>query len=968
MTKFLALLFFLFLFSPHFVFSQKQANNWLFGQNAWISFETGVPVPHTGGMFSNLEGSASISDSNGKLLFYTNGQLVWNSQHAVMPNGTGLLGSASSTQSAVIVPNPGNANQYYVFTIDDCLDSLVNGFRYSIVDLSLQNGLGEVTTKNQLLHSMTTEKITAVVHSDNTSIWVITHGYKNNEFYAYLVTPTGIQFQPVVSTCGTIHNGTLLATDVCHSLGSARGYMKTSPDGKRIALAVTRSDFVEIFDFDNVTGRISNPSKKITLTEPYGLEFSPDGSQLYVGGWKDLTHKASVFQVDLASMQITTLATSPNGEFGAVQLGPDQKLYVAVGVDNNSQESPFIASINYPNKKGTACNFVLDAVNLSLGTYSLYGLPTFIQTYFYKPSVSAKSFCLGDQTSFLLKDSVGIVTANWDFDDPASGAANKSKLLKPNHQFSKSGSYLVKSIFSYLTGRIDTVQTIVRIYQPKFALPHDSIFCANTTLHLDPGSDFANYKWSDGSSQQILVTNKPGRYRLNAIDLHGCPLKDSIKLIEAPILNFDLGNDTSFCDSLSLKAPSLQKNYVWNGAKGSNTYIAKKSGQCLVVLTDNWGCIYRDSIQLTKIASPQFKLGNDTLICSGQSITINAPENYDQYTWQDNSHSTVFKASETGIYRLTAGNKCGNYTSSLKLDVQQLPGKILQSDTAICDGSSLTLNCTSVFSAFQWSDGSTMPSLTLTKGGRYTIKAQNSCGWFTDSVLVKILERPHIPFPADTAVCEGSAFMLDGGEAMDRYQWNTGSTDRFLHVYTSGHYFVKVTNWSGCSSGAACNVIFNPTPVIERLDTSNYAQAFITASGGTVPYNYQLNLNSPQANPLFKDLSPGNYTVKVIDSNHCISEPELFTIGVLPIDIPNFFTPNNDGINDYWEVGGLQHFPDAMVWIFDRNGRLLCQFKSGEAGWNGAYGNMPLVSDDYWYKIDLKYMDIILNGHFTLKR
>jgi WD40 repeat protein len=315
------------LLTCHYSKAQKQANNWLFGMYGWISFNSGAPQALSGGQFSNLEGSASISDANGKLLFYTNGISVWNNRHFTMPNGSDLMGSPSSTQSAVIVPSPSDKNQYYVFTIDDCIDSLAYGFRYSIVDMTLSNGLGDVTTKNQLLHSMTTEKITAVMHQDNQSIWVVTHGYKNNEFYSYLLTKSGIQFKPVVSTVGSIHYGSLLSSDVCGSLGSARGYMKTSPDGKRIALAVTRSDFVEIFDFDNTTGRVSNPSK-IKIKEPYGLEFSPDGSLLYIGGWKDLPIQASLFQIDLTNNHITTLMAAPDFEFGAVQVGPDQKLYV----------------------------------------------------------------------------------------------------------------------------------------------------------------------------------------------------------------------------------------------------------------------------------------------------------------------------------------------------------------------------------------------------------------------------------------------------------------------------------------------------------------------------------------------------------------------------------------------------------------------------------------------------------------
>ena len=949
--------------------SQKQANNWLFGRNGWINFNSGTAVAQGGGMFSNLEGSASISDENGSLLFYTDGRYVWNKNHGIMANGTGLKGSASSTQSAVIVPYPGNSDLYYVFTIDDCLDSLANGFRYSIVDMSRSSGLGEVTTKNQLLRSMTTEKITGVMHVDNKSIWVITHGYKNNEFYSYLVTASGIQFQPVLSVSGSVHNGSLLgAKDVCGSLGSARGYMKTSPDGKKLAVAVTRSDFVEIFDFDNTTGRISNPTK-IMMTEPYGLEFSPDGSLLYIGGWKDLTHKANLFQVDLSDNSVYSLTSGSDVEFGAVQVGPDQKLYVAIGYDADLNESPYIARINDPNKKGASCNLDLKAIKLATNTYSLYGLPTFIQTYFYKPAVIAENFCYGNETRFILKDSLGIASAVWDFGDPASGASsNDSKLLKPSHRFSDGGNYLVRSVFTYINGHIDTVQMNVRINRSKFILPHDTVVCPSVSVLLDAGPDFTTYLWSNSTTSQSVKTSIPDTYVLTAVDVYGCNFKDSITLKNTPILKFDLGSDTSYCGSFVLKAPSAQAEYVWNGVKSGAEFKMTNSGKVRLVLKDKYGCSFQDSIQLTRIPDPFFKLGNDTLICKGQSITFTASDGYDSYLWSNGSRNKEYTTNNKGIYSLTVSNKCGSYTSKISLDVQLPPTSLLSGDTAICDGGKASLNCKQVFSTYEWSDGSTLPSLTVSREGMYKLRAKNSCGWFSDSSYVKVNPRPVIPFPLDTSVCDGSVVSLDAGAGMLSYQWNSGNTDRWQKVQNSGHFFVKVTNALGCINAGSCDIVFYPRPQIQSIDTSVYAQAYIVAQNGSEPYSYVLDNRQAQADPLFTRLVPGTYSVKVIDARQCVSDPGKIVIGPLPIQIPNFFTPNNDGINDLWRIAGLEHFPDASVQVFDRYGRLLYQFKSGEQGWNGTFGSHPVPSDDYWYKLDLRYMEIVLNGHFTLKR
>ncbi len=127
--------------------AQKETDHWFFGTSAGMDFNSGTPIQEVGAVFSMNEGSAALSTSSGSLRFYTDGMQIWNANHANMPNGTGLLGNVSSTQSAIIVPNPSNLNEYYVFCV--AADGDTAGFTYSIVDMTLDGGLGDVTaTKN----------------------------------------------------------------------------------------------------------------------------------------------------------------------------------------------------------------------------------------------------------------------------------------------------------------------------------------------------------------------------------------------------------------------------------------------------------------------------------------------------------------------------------------------------------------------------------------------------------------------------------------------------------------------------------------------------------------------------------------------------------------------------------------------------------------------------------------------------
>src|SRR5882762_2021002 len=155
-------LFSLFISLSQLVFSQHQSDKWYFGIYAGLDFTSGSPIPITDGALSTSEGCSSISDYNGNLLFYTDGRTVYDRNNQAMPNGAGLDGGESSTQAALIVPLPGISTQvYYIFTTDQIGGPL--GFRYSVVDMTLNGGFGDVTTINELIQNHVTEKVVAEV-------------------------------------------------------------------------------------------------------------------------------------------------------------------------------------------------------------------------------------------------------------------------------------------------------------------------------------------------------------------------------------------------------------------------------------------------------------------------------------------------------------------------------------------------------------------------------------------------------------------------------------------------------------------------------------------------------------------------------------------------------------------------------------------------------------------------------------
>ena len=282
-----------------------------------------------------------------------------------MVNGTGLGGGWSTTQSALIVMLPGSSALYYVFTIQD--QSMAGNFSYSIVDMSLQSGAGQVTVKNVLLTTNVTEKLTAVKNISGSNAWVLTHERGSNNLQSWLLTSSGIAASPVVSACG---DSVILNDDYI-------GQMKFSPDGTKIGATFFTGNFVNLFDFDAASGIVSN-ARHLSIPNAfygaYGLEFSPSSQFLYA---TPLT-ASGIYQWDVtlssqaainSSMQ--QIGSAPGGFSGAMQLGPDNKIYIA------EYNVSSLGRINQPDNPGTTCNYIAGNVSTGSATVTL-GLPGYI--------------------------------------------------------------------------------------------------------------------------------------------------------------------------------------------------------------------------------------------------------------------------------------------------------------------------------------------------------------------------------------------------------------------------------------------------------------------------------------------------------------------------------------------------------------------------------------------------------------
>jgi gliding motility-associated-like protein len=633
--------------------AQREFDNWYFGRNAGLRFEPTGVQPLTNGALISGEGCASISDAQGNLLFYTNGIDAWNRQHQIMAGGTNLgaytgvgeLLPNSATQGVTVVPRPGSSSEYYIFTVDAAENNFRHGFRYSVVDMSRQGGLGEVVRKDQPIavpvgDGRVTEKLLAVRHANQQDIWLLVHAWNSNVFLAYLLTPAGLA-APVLSSGGLVHQGGFNSRNDYNGLG----YLKVSPTGRRLALA-QYTGALELFDFNYGTGVVSGPRRlpDVARLSPtyYGLEFSPDGNLLYAGVQTEIYQYALAGGAPIRVGQIGPYT-------GALQLGPDRKIYVANVAPFGG--TPNLSVINSPNTPGAGCGFqaqLFAPPNNVL--FSYMGLPNVL----VRPPVPGgvlvnfalqrSEVCLGDETEFtasifpLIPDAV----VTWDFGEPGAGAGNTATGRSVRHRYAQPGTYTVTMTVREVSGATHSYAQPTGVLPPTVAriAPVSQPLCQGgfVTLSVSPALPAGTtYRWQDGSTRPVLTTRVSGRYWVEVTAPQRCPVRDSLTLTFRPRPQLALGPDRRICagEQLVLRpgAQPAGTTYRWQDGSTGPELVVGRAGTYSVVVTSPDGCTEQDAVQVRFGPDCPFTIPNIITPNGDGKNDAFAPQGLEPETW-----------------------------------------------------------------------------------------------------------------------------------------------------------------------------------------------------------------------------------------------------------------------------------------------------------------------------------------------
>jgi gliding motility-associated-like protein len=700
------------LFFSFSVFGQTPADWWYFGDSAGVHFTPTGPVAVTDGKLVTTEGCASISSNTGDLLFYTDGTSVYNAQHQIMPNGTGLLGNSSSTQSAIIVPYPGTLDKYFIITVPvPSFGGGGFGMSYSVVDMALEAGLGDVDTlqKNIPIASNVGENVCAVRHANGQSFWIVSHKLSSDTVVAFEFDASGFNPTPSVSLTGDVIDAWV-------------GSIKASPSGNYIGFAsqnnVTNGR-ITLMSFDNQTGLVDTALfwSSAEVVGPYGIEFSGDSKILYVSdGWAG--QNRSIVQYDIDNFDLATITASEyliadSIAFGQLQMGPDQKIYLtsATTFFGTGSVDSFLHRINDPEVLGIGCNFEQDAVFLNGRTANL-GLPPFISSYF-NTSLTAADFCFTDSTAFDT-DTAGVDSVFWNFGDPASLANNFSNEFVTTHVFTDTGAFTVQLI-AWSDTLVDTVFQTVQIYpRQQIDFGPDTSLCLGDTLPLFIRQPYSSFLWNDSSqidSALIISDTMVWATVIGVCDT----VSDTISVLFDQPLDFDFGADTSLCvgDSFLLDAafPS-GTGFNWNTTDTLDSILVRITGDYILVASNQCG-VYTDSINVVFNPVPGVNvLSEDTINCFNDPVFLSRPINDSlSFIWSDSSTDETFRVDTSALVWLAVSNECGFSVDTMNVVFNGEIKTELGEDITICPGDSIALNGADPTAIYLWNTGETSDTI-----------------------------------------------------------------------------------------------------------------------------------------------------------------------------------------------------------------------------------------------------------------
>ncbi len=930
--NFVFILLILFFFQTK-TFAQKEAHKWVFTSKTMGGFDSNQFrfVRNVSGI--NGINNLSICDTAGKLQFYISQDKIFQSNDVQMPNGNNIISTFIESQIQILKHPSLDSQLIHFVIVNNNVTTLNKGLYYSIVDMNLNSGLGNVTTRKNIRiggNLIFNQGIGIARHSNEKDWWIIVSLFKTDSVYAYLLNENGKINPPIIS---------ILKNNRART--SSNTHIRVCAQNNLISFCNTNDSHLFLCKFDNQTGLIKSQIN-IPIQNIYSSEFSYLGHFLYVNklsnsGYDTLiqlkTNEFDSVKIAQSFFNLDTILTVSSNP----QIGPDRKIYYSSGTF-------FLNEIQDPDQKGNAC--LIASNNQSMGTKTT-GIPSMQLNYpwWYHRSrlYTDSNICINDTSEFRFFHNNYIDSFHFYFDDGKTERHKKEKTFL-HHVYQRKGDYR-PYIVSYYKQYIDTFYTQLKVIQNKPNLGPDLHFCKGYNLTVKSKSNFVNYNWNNvNNSDSFDVKDSNSQIILKTISINGCADSDTINVYRSVINPSMSVNDSIQCfNKVLIKAKNTtfvqndaikESNWFLDGIKigtsdSINSYNLNigKHPLLLRIITDS-SCIDSFISNIYILPSPKTKINvNDSLQCLGGNYFIFTSFGSLKNLWSGD----VNNANDSII--ATKFNFPGNFKIKLNtIDKNQCTGE--------------------------------------------------------DSLTVKVFNplQNKIIGAKDT-FCEGDKIILTSRYPNLKTTWNTNFVgDSFEFKYTkSGNYQITLfsIDSNGCKSTDSSIIkiaaIPNPIVVIDN-DYCNYTNTLINNTKD-VSNKYWIYQNVKQFNSTLKITSKLLFDTVLLISitkEGCIDTLKITlqndSISSTLLKIPNVFTPDNDGINDCYNIEGIKQScgDNAAVEIFNRWGILVYKGPLGESCWNGQYLNngelCPAGTYFAIFQIIQNGKSLMYNGTVTLIR
>lgn len=472
----------------------------------------------------------------------------------------------------------------------------------------------------------------------------------------------------------------------------------------------------------------------------------------------------------------------------------------------------------------------------------------------------------------------------------------------------------------------------------------DLSICQGEEAELSTGVVADEYSWNTGQTVPLITASISGNYLLT-IEIDGCEFSENVDLDVVPLPSVDLGPDLEICldEPLVLDVTSAGDTYIWQDGSTDGTFTVQVTGGYSVEVWQS-GCSGADEISVVVQPVPIFDLGPDLSICQGEQAILSSGLAAGEFSWSTGEDTPSITVSTSGNYQLTVELDGCEFSQNVALDMVPLPSVNLGADMQICLGETLVLDVSSSGDTYAWQDGSTEGTFTVQATGNYSVEVwQNGCSG-ADEVSVVVQPVPVFDLGGDTVICHNAEAQIEANMSSPDAVliWSTGETSEAISPHVSGVY-TATSFLNGCVFSDDVYVEVIPTfqlylgEDVILCDGRTYA---LNAWDESFIYPLQVQWSDGVNDSILAVKETGLYQVEV--TSICESKSDEvyveFELCDCRIFVPNSFTPDNDGLNDAFQISTSRcNLEKYHLWIMDRNGDVVFESLSPDLYWDGSF-------------------------------